>query len=38
MAPFLADMYLDGRYIRRTQEFPNGYVQLAVSPSSHTVE
>ena len=37
MAPFLADMYLDGRYIGRAQEFPNGYVQLAVSPGSHTV-
>jgi hypothetical protein len=38
VAPLLADIYLDGRYIGRAQEFPDGQVQLAVSPGSHTVE
>ena len=38
VAPLLADIYLDGRYLGRAQEFPNGLVQLAVSPGSHTVE
>ena len=38
VAPLQADIYLDGRYIGRAQEFPNGLVQLTVSPGSHTVE
>jgi hypothetical protein len=38
VAPLLADIYLDGRYIGRAQGFPHGYVQFAVSPGSHTLE
>jgi hypothetical protein len=38
VAPIRADIYLDGRYIGRAQDFPNGYAQLAVSPGSHRVE
>jgi hypothetical protein len=38
VAPVRADIYLDGRYIGRAQDFPNGAAQLAVSPGSHTVE
>jgi len=30
--------HVDERYIGRAQEFPNGYVQLAVSPGSYKVE
>ena len=38
VAPVRADVYLDGRYLGRAQDYPNGYAQLAVSPGSHTVE
>ena len=38
VAPLQADIYLDGRYIGRAEEFPNGRVQLTVTPGSHTVE
>ena len=38
VAPLLADIYLNGRYIGRAAEFRDGLVQLNVSPGSHTVE
>lgn len=38
VAPLLADMYLDGQYIGRAQEFPDGQVQLVVSAGNYTVE
>ena len=38
VAPMLTDTDLDGRYIGRAQEFPNGYVQPALSSGSHRVE
>jgi len=38
VTPLQADIYLDGRYIGRAQEFPDGRVQLSVSPGSHTIE
>lgn len=38
VAPLQADIYLDGRYIGRAEEFPDGRVQLSVTPGSHTVE
>ena len=38
VAPLQAEIYLDGRYIGRAEEFRDGWVQLAVSPGTHTVE
>jgi hypothetical protein len=38
VAPLQAEIYLDGRYIGRAEEFRDGWVQLAVSPGAHTVE
>lgn len=38
VAPLQADIYLDGRYLGRAEEFRDGQVQLNVSPGSHTVE
>jgi hypothetical protein len=38
VAPLQAEIYLDGRYIGRAEDFRDGRVQLSVSPGSHTVE
>jgi hypothetical protein len=38
VAPLQTEIYLDGRYIGRAEEFRDGWVQLAVSPGTHTVE
>lgn len=38
VTPLQADIYFDGRYIGRAEEFPNGRVQLSVTPGTHTVE
>jgi len=38
VAPLQAEIYLDSRYIGRAEEFRDGWVQLTVSPGTHTVE
>ncbi|MBM3225353.1 MAG: hypothetical protein FJZ47_16335 [Candidatus Tectomicrobia bacterium] len=38
VTPLLADVYLDGRYVGRAQDFPEGRVQLSVTAGSHTIE
>ncbi|MGE3541044.1 MAG: hypothetical protein AB7N91_26860 [Candidatus Tectimicrobiota bacterium] len=38
VAPLQVDIYLDGRYLGRAEEFRDGHVHLSVSPGRHTVE
>ena len=37
-APLQAEMYLNGRYMGRAEEFRDGVAQFSISPGQHVVE